>query len=587
MDGDEVKELVIPNSVTSIGGYAFSDCSGLSSVTIPNSVTSIGSHAFSDCSGLSSVTIPNSVTSIGWYAFSGCSGLTSVTIGNGVTSIGKFAFSGCLFDKENFINNSSLSAEENEYWGAMLYDYETEDGLLIDGTCVVLCRENAEIATIPNGVTSIGDYAFRNCSVLTSVTIPNGVTSIGIKAFEYCSALTSVTIPNSVTSIGEYAFSGCHFAKGNFVNNSALYPEEHKYWGAKLYDYETQDGLFIRYSVVVKCRENSDKVIIPDSVTSIGDDAFRGCDGLTSVTIPNSVTSIGNSAFSGCSGLTSVTIPNSVTSIGDYAFRNCSGLTSVTIPNSVTSIGGSAFSGCSGLTSVTIPNSVTSIGYWAFYGCMLQTIVCNAMNPATISGGSEDRVVCGTNMYNHTQLYVPEGAYWDYAFSDWGNFIRIKEMAMDTEDLESRKAYMIADATGRNFSVYDSAKGCLVNIAYTHALDEESDGSCWTVLKDGAASYLYNIGAKKYGTVSEDGVLTLSDTPMVIDIVNTEDGLSINGKPCMFVLNKNISFDATGIDDLKGENGSVKTAVYDLSGRRVHNAQKGVYIQNGKVVMVR
>ena len=263
-------------------------------------------------------------------------------------------------------------------------------------------------------------------------------------------------------------------------------------------------------------------------------------------------------------------------------YYECSGLTSVTIGNSVTSIGDEAFLGCSGLTSVTIPNSVTSIGISAF-SCMLQTIVCNAMNPATIEG----RVVCGTNMYNHTQLYVPEGAYWDYAFSDWGNFIRIKEMAMDTEDLESRKAYMIADATGRNFSVYDSAKGCLVNIAYTHALDEESDGSCWTVLKDGAASYLYNIGAKKYGTVSEDGVLTLSDTPMVIDIVNTEDGLSINGKPCMFVLNKNISFDATGIDDLKGENGSVKTAVYDLSGRRVQNAQKGVYIQNGKVVMVR
>ena len=280
-------------------------------------------------------------------------------------------------------------------------------------------------------------------------------------------------------------------------------------------------------------------------------------------------------------------IPNSVTSIGKYAFANCSGLTSVTIPDSVTSIGEWAFNHCSGLTSVTIGNGVTSIGNSAFYGCMLQTIVCNAMNPATIDGGNEDRVVCGTNMYNHTQLYVPEGAYWDYAFSDWGNFIRIKEMAMDTEGLESRKSYMIADATGRNFSVYDSAKGCLVNIAYTHALDEESDGSCWTILKDGAASYLYNIGAKKYGTVSEDGVLALSDTPMVIDIVNTEDGLSINGKPCMFVLNKNISFDATGIDDLKGENGSVKTAVYDLSGRRVQNAQKGVYIQNGKVVMVR
>ena len=110
-------------------------------------------------------------------------------------------------------------------------------------------------------------------------------------------------------------------------------------------------------------------VTIPNSVTSIGNSAFEDCRGLTSVTIPNSVTSIGNNAFEDCSGLTSVTIPNSVTSIGNYAFESCSGLTSVTIPNTVTSIGDSAFSGCSGLTSVTIPNSVTTIGYYAFSGC--------------------------------------------------------------------------------------------------------------------------------------------------------------------------------------------------------------------------
>ena len=122
-------------------------------------------------------------------------------------------------------------------------------------------------------------------------------------------------------------------------------------------------------------REKVKQIIIGDDATTIGEDAFRDCSNLTSVTIPNSVTTIGNSAFSGCRSLTSVTIPNSVTKIGDYAFSGCSALTSVTIPNSVTEIGGSAFEGCSALTSVTIPNSVTTIGMQAFNNCSALTSV--------------------------------------------------------------------------------------------------------------------------------------------------------------------------------------------------------------------
>ena len=165
LNGSEVKNLIIPNSVTTIGKYAFYTCHGLTSVTIPNSVTTIGNYAFYNCSGLTSVTIPDSVSSIGEYAFYQCHGLTSVTIGNSVKRIGNYAFYYC----------SSLTGNLN----------------------------------IPNSVTTIGNYAFYNCSGLTSVTIPDSVTTIGGSAFSGCSRLTSVTIPNSVTTIGGSAFSGC------------------------------------------------------------------------------------------------------------------------------------------------------------------------------------------------------------------------------------------------------------------------------------------------------------------------------------------------------------------------------------------
>ena len=280
------------------------------------SVTSIGGYAFSGCSGLTSVTIPNSVTSIGDYAFRGCSGLTSVTV-----------------DK----NNGTYDSRNN--CNAII---ETSTNKLIVG-----CNNTI----IPNSVTSIGEFAFSDCSGLTSVAIPNSVTSIGESAFARCSGLTSVTIPNSVTSIGSWTFYGC-----SGLTSVTFNAEKCTYMGSD------------SYPVFNDCI-NLTTLNIGNKVTTIPNSAFRDCSGLSSVTIPNSVTSIGDYAFSSCSGLTSVTIGNSVTSIGDYAFSSCSGLTSVTIGNSVTSIGDYAFFGCTGLTSVTIGNSVTSIGDYAFFGC--------------------------------------------------------------------------------------------------------------------------------------------------------------------------------------------------------------------------
>ena len=209
--------ITIPNSVTSIGDYAFWDCYGLTSVTIPNSVTSIGDYVFSYCTGLTSITIPNSVTSIGDGAFSGCSGLTSITIPNSVTSIGELAFDECSGLTSITIPNSVTSIGD--------YVLNRCDGIkntiIVNDMFVYLPKTYTGHYSIPENITKIIGGAFENCSGLTSVTIPNSVTSIGGYAFFYCSGLTSVTIPKSVTSIGDWAFDCCDNLK-----NVYCYSEE-------------------------------------------------------------------------------------------------------------------------------------------------------------------------------------------------------------------------------------------------------------------------------------------------------------------------------------------------------------------------
>ena len=281
-------------------------------------------------------------------------------------------------------------------------------------------------------VASIGDSAFVGCTSLTSVTIPNSVTSIGNYAF-YHSSLTSVTIPNSVTSIGDLAFSytsltypvyNAHcfaYLPMSFKGAYAI-PEGIKHiTGGAFCDRHYLTSITIPNSVTsignwAFAASALTSIFIPNSVTSIGESAFHCCSSLASVSIGNSVTTIGRDAFHYCFSLTSLTIPNSVTSIGGSAFSECSSLTSVSIGNSVTSIGGGAFLECSSLTSVSIGNSVTNIGDCAFAACSsLASITCDATTPPTmysetflgVSKSIPVYIPCGTiSAYNTAQ-------YWD------------------------------------------------------------------------------------------------------------------------------------------------------------------------------
>ncbi len=518
-------------------------------VTIMNrtrKVTRINSDAFRSCN-VTSVTIPNSVKSIGGSAFYGCHLMTSVTIGNSVTSIGGSAFYGC---------------------------------------------EALTSITIPNSVTSIENTTFSYCKALTSITIPNSVTRIGASAFEYCTGLTSITIGCGLTNIEEKAFIYCKGLKKVIVSDIAA-------WCA--IEFGRFDSNPLDYAHHLYSDENTEikDLVIPNSVTSIGIYAFSGCSGLTSVTIPNSVTSIHGSAFDGCSGLKKVivsdifawcgikfdanplyyahhlysdenteikdlVIPNSVTSIERSAFSGCSGLTSVTIPNSVTSIGSSAFSGCSGLTSVTIPNSVTSIGDYAFSRCSGLTSITIPNSVTSIENN------LFSNCTSLTSVTIPNSV------TSIGNFA--------FQNCSSFTSFAIPNTV---ISIGKSAfSGCsgLTSVTIPNSVTSIGSGAFSGADIPTVVSLIENPFKISEDTFSKN---TFENGTLYVPEGTIRNYANTDGWNKFWFKEEGVP---AGIDAVvKTKNKNDKTTFYDLNGRKLvgEPAQKGIYISNGRKVVVK
>lgn len=380
---EALKRMIIPDSVEDMGNYTFSDCKNLSSVIIPNNMMEIGEGVFGSCFSLSNIALPNSLVSIGDLAFYECFRLRNIKIPENVLSIGNWAFADCE-------ELSTLKIPESvNYLGTIPFagcpsltkiTVDEKNSIYKDIQGVLFNKDMSELICypagkrnqtyrIPDGVINIENSAFADCDNLCNLQMPLSIANINERAFEDCANLKNIAIGDGVMDISDKAFSGCTRLRDIFIPDSVIHIGEGAFSNcAELTDiivnknhseYCTVEGvLFDKDISQLICypagKENVDYTI-PNSVTSIGFEAFCGCKKLEKVIIPDGLETIEIGAFEDCERLISVNFPNNILSIGYRAFKNCSSLTSVTIPDRTKDVGSNAFDGCKNLATASVP----------------------------------------------------------------------------------------------------------------------------------------------------------------------------------------------------------------------------------------
>ena len=552
-----ITEVVIDEGVTAIGSYAFFECRNLTSITLPSSLRSILRSAFERCSALTELAVPDGVESIADYAFCGCTGLQSVRLPSSIRTLGREI----LIDVTGKLYVHCRIPDTDYFTYAPFYNSKLSE------------------VVIEEGVDSIGSYAFIGSSQLTSLHLPSTLRHIGREAFSDCSALTEVsclvlTPPTMGTDV---------FRNVDLSQVTLIVPERaiEAYASADLWNnfgetagQNTDPATSVTLSTTSAelcfngqlCLEatvlpvtSSPKVTWTSSdekVATVAETGLVTAVGVGSATI-TATTTDGTDLSATCEvTVLDCLIKGSCGEHIDYVLRVNGTLQLegtgqmysydltelpwadyrdriqvIDISEGVTGIGEKVFYGCTGVTTVTLPKSLLDVGNQAFDGCRLRTVVVKSLTPQNYLPAFSAQT------FIHAPLYVPQGTSNAYIYdTGWGEFHSVNEYAMS--DIQEQQTYMLADASGMHFVVYDSGQDALETKDYLHEVNENDDGRCWVAAQVGTGITLRNLAAKRYASIDAAGHIVLSNEPVVLTISFIDGVAIINGQRMMLVLSE-------------------------------------------------